>query len=206
MNEARQEIPFVGLTGGIASGKSLASAEFASLGIAIVDADDIGHELLGKPGQAASQIGREFGAEYITANGHVDRDALRGIVFTDEGVRRRLESIMHPLIEKECIRQMKTSEGIYGLLVAPLLFETEFLLERLERVLLIDVDRDIQMQRGIKRGKFTEKQLQAAIEAQMGTEDRRHCADDVILNNGTSDQLRELVRKQHEQYALLFAR
>ena len=201
-----REIPFIGLTGGIASGKSIASAEFASLGVAIVDADDVGHELLGKQGQAASQIGREFGPEYIAAEGHVDRDALRGIVFTDEGVRRRLESIMHPLIEKECIRQMKSGEGIYGLLVAPLLFETEFLLERIERVLLIDVDHEIQMQRGIKRGKFTEQQLKAAIAAQMSPEDRRRCADDVIVNNGSQEQLRELVRKQHEKYVAEFAR
>ena len=199
-------IPFVGLTGGIASGKSIVSAEFASLGVAIVDADDIGHELLGKPGQAASQIGREFGPEYIAAEGHVDRNALRGIVFTDEGVRRRLESIMHPLIEKECIRQMKSGEGLYGLLVAPLLFETEFLLDRLERVLLIDVDREIQMRRGIERGKFTEQQLRAAMEAQMGPDDRRRCADDVIINNGTPEKLREAVRRQHEKYAALFAR
>lgn len=201
----KKNIPFVGLTGGIASGKSIASSEFASLGVPIVDADDVGHELLGKPGQAAIQIRREFGPEYTTADGRVDRDALRGIVFADEGVRRRLESIMHPLIEKECMRQMKSDQGTYGLLVAPLLFETEFLLDHLERVLLIDIDHEIQMRRGIERGKFTEQQLKAAIAAQMGPDDRRRCADDVIVNNGTPDKLRAQVRKQHEKYVALFS-
>ncbi len=202
---ADRHIPFVGLTGGIASGKSIASAEFASLGVPIVDADDVGHDLLNSASRAVAQIARDFGTEFVAPDGSADRTALRSAVFSDDAVRHRLEALLHPLIEKECRRRMKRCEGVFGMLVAPLMFETDFMLEELDRVLLIEVDPTVQLRRGIQRGKFTEQQLKSAIAAQMKPADRRRCADDIIVNNGSPDLLRKAVRSQHQTYAEMFA-
>ena len=199
-------IPFVGLTGGIASGKSTASARFVGLGVPVVDADDAGHTLYEAGGKAVRFIRREFGPEFVLPDGSVDRSLLRSAVFRDARLRRRLEAIMHPLIRKECLMQMGQAKGIYGVLVAPLMFESKFLLDSLERVLVIDCDVKAQLEHGVSRGIFTEAQLKAAVKAQMKRADRVRCADDVIVNAGDVAALHKAVDDIHERYMDMFAR
>ncbi len=193
-------IPFVGLTGGIASGKSTASAQFASHGVPVVDADDVGHMLYEAGGKAVKFVKREFGPDFIDSDGSVARDMLREEVFKDQRVRKRLEAITHPLIRKECLTQMNRATGIYGILVAPLMFESEFITESLERVLVIDCDEKVQLAHGLSRGRFTEEQLRRAMKAQMGREGRLKRADDVIVNDGDYAQLAAAVDRMHEGY------
>lgn len=197
-------IPFVGLTGGIASGKSTASAQFASLGVPVVDADDVGHMLYESGGKAVRYIKREFGADFIAADGSVDRHLLREEVFKDPRIRKRLEAITHPLIRKECLLQMNKAEGMYGILVAPLMFESDFITEALERVLVIDCDEKVQVSHGLARGRFSEKQLKLAMKAQMAREERLRRADDVIVNNGDFAQLAKAVDDIHQRYLEMF--
>lgn len=198
-------IPFVGLTGGIASGKTIASAQFASRGVPVVDADDVTSTLYEREGKAVKMIRREFGAEFIAEDGAVDRDILRAAVFRDNRLRKRLENITHPLIRKECLRQMGAASGIYGLLVAPLLFETDFLSGTLERVLVIDCDEKIQLQHGIRRGRFSAAQIKDAMKAQMSRAGRLKRADDLIENNGNIEALELEVEAMHKRYLEMFA-
>lgn len=198
-------IPFVGLTGGIASGKTTAAAHFANLGVPVVDADDVSRSLYGPGAKATRQIGREFGAEFVEESGKVDRSMLRQAVFTDSRLRKRLEAITHPLIRKECLSRMNSSTGSYGLLVAPLLFEAAFITNMLERVLVIDCDEDRQYEHGVARGRFSSEQIKAAMKAQLKREDRIKRADDVIINNGNIENLEKEIMTLHVKYQDLFA-
>ena len=197
-------IPFIGLTGGIASGKSTASAQFASHGAPVVDADDVGHMLYEAGGKAVKHIRREFGADFIASDGSVARDVLREEVFKDSRLRKRLEAITHPLIRKECLAVMRKATGIYGILVAPLMFETNFITEPLERVLVIDCDESLQLSHGLSRGRFSEEQLKRAMKSQMNREERLKRADDVIVNDGDFEQLARAVDKIHGSYVEMF--
>ncbi|MBF2734643.1 MAG: dephospho-CoA kinase [Betaproteobacteria bacterium AqS2] len=171
-------IPFVGLTGGIASGKSVAAAHFASQGVTVIDADDVGHSLYEAGGQAVPYIQREFGPDYVTEAGAVDRGALRGAVFKDPLLLKRLEAVTHPLIRKACLRQMNAAQGIYGLLVAPLLFESEFITETMSRFLVIDCEEEVQLRHAKERGGFTAEQVEKAMKAQMRRDERLKRADE----------------------------
>ena len=197
-------IPFVGLTGGMACGKSTVSAHFAALGVPIIDADDVGHTLYDVGGKAVRQIGREFGEEFIAGDGEVDRVLLRQAVFTDVRLRKRLEAITHPLIRKECLAQMNVATGLYGMLVAPLLFETNFLLERYRRSLVVDCDEDTQLAHGQNCG-ITSEQMKLVMKAQYPRKVRLKRADDVIVNSGQISVLAGLVQDMHEKYVALFA-
>ena len=197
-------IPFVGLTGGIASGKSIASAQFAAKGVSIVDADDVSHALYEPHSKAVKIISREFGSQFINSAGAVDRNILRTAVFKDNHLRKRLEAITHPLIRKECLIQMRAATGIYGILVAPLLFESNFLIETLERVLVIDCEEKVQLAHAISRGRFSEEQIKKAIKVQMDRKGRLSHADDVIVNNGNIENLIQAVQEMHGKYLDLF--
>lgn len=199
-------IPFIGLTGGIASGKTTAAAFFANLGVQVVDADDVSHSIYGPSSRAARQISREFGADFIDEEGAVDRGRLRQEVFVDTRLRKRLEAITHPLIRKECLLRMNASTGTYGLLVAPLLLEVSFITEMLERVLVIDCDEERQLEHGAARGRFSKEQVKAAMKAQIKRSDRLKRADDVIVNNGDIRHLESEVGKMHASYRDLFER
>ena len=198
-------ITFVGLTGGIASGKSIAAAHFASNGVTVIDADDVGHSLYETGGTAVPYIQREFGPRFVTDTGKVDRNALRSAVFQDTLLLKRLETVTHPLIRKECMRLMREATGIYGILVAPLLFESEFFTEMMERFLVIDCDERVQLDHAKGRGGFSPEQVRKAMGVQMKRKERLKRADDVIVNNGDIDYLRSEVSKMHERYIELFS-
>lgn len=189
----------VGLTGGIGSGKTLATEHFARLGITVVDADLAARAVV-EPGQPAlTEIADAFGAGVIQADGSLDRAALRRIVFADPEARRRLEAITHPRIAEEIRAQIAASTSPYTILVSPLLFESGQ--DRFtQRTLLIDAHESLQRQRAAARDKVSEQQIEAIMAAQMSREERRARATDVILNDGHIEHLHAMVERLHQLY------
>ena len=190
------------LTGGIASGKSAASAIFEQLGIEVVDADRVSRELV-QPGQAAlAAIAREFGDEVLRADGTLDRGKLRARVFADPHKRLALEDILHPRIHQRMQEVARAAASAYVVLVVPLLLESRQHYDR-ERVLLIDVPEDMQQARLMARDGSTTQQVQQMLAAQSSREQRLAVADDVIVNDGDLQQLRREVEKLHRHYLTL---
>ena len=191
---------YVGLTGGIGSGKSAAAECFAALGVVIVDADIVAREVVA-PGQPAlQQIAAHFGDQVIAADGSLQRRVLREIVFADPEQRRWLEQLTHPLIAQSIQRQLAASTGPYALLVSPLLLETTQR-ELVQRVLVIDAPETLQVARTVARDQAQPEQVRQIMAAQMSREQRLAHADDVIVNQGDLEQLRQQVVQLHQQYS-----
>jgi dephospho-CoA kinase len=195
----------VGLTGGIGSGKSSAADEFAALGAALVDSDAIAHELTRPGGSAIAALRAEFGAEYITAEGALDRARMRTLVFGDAAAKRRLEGLLHPLIRQQTTAHVAAAHGPYVVLVVPLLLETGAYRELVQRVLVVDCSEDTQIARTMARSGLTESEVRAIMTAQLPRAERVALADDVITNEGDRAALREQVRALHERYLALAA-
>lgn len=189
----------IGLTGGIGSGKTLATDHFERLGITVVDADKAARVIV-EPGRPALQeIAAHFGNAVINTDGSLNRAALRAIVFADPVQRKALERITHPRIAEEIVCQLAASTSPYTILVSPLLFESgqhRFA----QRTLLIDAHAAAQRQRAAARDNVSEEQIEAIMAVQLGREERRARADDVILNDGGIDKLHAMVEKAHARY------
>jgi len=189
----------IGLTGGIGSGKSVASDKFKSLGITIVDAD-VASRTVVEPGKPAlKEIEDHFGSGIITAEGKLDRNNLREIIATDPEERKWLESVTHPKIGEQITKEISESTSLYTLFVAPLLLETNSQ-EMCSRVVVVDVPKDVQIQRTAKRDKVSPNQVEQMVAAQMEREKRLEKADDVLLNSGTIEDLEKQVEELHKKY------
>lgn len=188
----------IGLTGGIGSGKTMATDYLQSLGITIVDAD-LASRVIVEPGQPAlDEIANVFGAHLIE-DGRLNRAALREIVFADPTERKRLEAITHPRIAQEILRQLNASTSPYTVLVSPLLFESSQS-RFAQRTLLIDAPEQAQKSRASQRDGVNEAQIAAIMAAQMTREQRRERADDIILNDGDPSHLQAALDTLHQQY------
>lgn len=184
----------VALTGGIASGKSTVADMFAALGVPIIDTDVIARELV-QPGQPAlDEIRNRFGNEVIDDTGNLDRRALRSMVFADENARLDLEAILHPRIGAETRRQADAAEGPYQIIVVPLLVGSP-LTQFVDRVLVVDCDEELQLQRLLARDTETVEQARRILSAQASREARLAIADDVISNNRGLDETQRQVRE-----------
>ena len=189
----------IGLTGGIGSGKSVASDKFKSLGITIVDAD-VASRTVVEPGKPAlKEIEDHFGSGIITAEGKLDRNNLREIIATDPEERKWLESVTHPKIGEQITKEISESTSVYTLFVAPLLLETNSQ-EMCSRVVVVDVPKEVQIQRTAKRDKVSPNQVEQMVAAQMEREKRLEKADDVLLNSGTIEDLEKQVEELHKKY------
>ena len=189
----------IGLTGGIGSGKSVASDKFKSLGVAVVDAD-VASRTVVEPGKPAlKEIQDHFGSGIITAEGKLDRNKLREIIATDAKERKWLESVLHPKIGEQITKEISESTSVYTLFVAPLLLETNSQ-EMCSRVVVVDVPKDVQIQRTAKRDKVSSNQVEQMVAAQMDREKRLEKADDVLLNSGTIEDLEKQVEELHKKY------
>jgi dephospho-CoA kinase len=194
----------VGLTGGIGSGKSTVADLFAAHGVPLVDTDLIAHRITAPNGLAMPQIAAEFGAAFIAADGSLDRAEMRALVFSDEGARKRLEAITHPLIRAETEREQRDAQGPYVIIVVPLLVESGSWKNRVNRVLSVDCSVETQIARVMSRNGFTRAQVQAIIARQATREARLAAADDVIDNDNTPlDSLEAQVDAQHRAYLSL---
>ena len=189
----------VGLTGGIGSGKSAAAAEFARLGVTVVDTDAISHELTAAGGAALAEIEKAFGAGVIGADGALDRKRMRERVFADPSQRRELEGILHPMIREESQRRIAAAAGPYVMHVVPLLVESGEYGRRVDRVLVVDVPEEVQVERVRARG-LPDAEIRRIIASQASRAERLAAADDVIENTGSLDALRARVRALHEKY------
>ena len=189
----------IGLTGGIASGKSTVADMFADLGVPVIDTDVIAREVV-RPGQPAlDEIREAFGAGVIAADGTLDRPAMRSIVFGDDAARRRLESILHPKIGEATREQAAAAGGPYQVIVVPLLVESS-LRGFVDRVLVVDCDEDTQVSRLLARDAESEDQARRMLAAQSSRAERLAIADDVVANDGSRDDTREQVIALHQRY------
>ncbi len=189
----------VGLTGGIASGKSIVSDRLLELGAAVVDTDVIAREQTAPGMPALEEIVQAFGANLVARNGELNRAKLREAVFADPGARKRLEGILHPRIRQTAWECARTAPGSYLVMVIPLLAETGFT-AGLDRVLVIDAPRELQMKRLRARDGATYRQARAILAAQANRRQRRALADDVILNDGSVEALRAQTDRLHLRY------
>ena len=194
----------VALTGGIASGKSTVADLFAALGVPVIDTDVIARQVV-EPGQPAlAKISATFGPDVLDADGRLDRRRMRERIFTDPDAKRRLEAILHPAIRAEMEQQSMAAQGPYQVLVIPLLTEGGRR-DHVDRVLLVDVPEELQIQRLMMRDGVSHEQAQASLNAQATRAQRLALADDVIRNTGRVDGLREQVAELHEKYLRLAA-
>lgn len=189
----------IGITGGIGSGKTAVSDRFAERGITIVDAD-VASRTVVEPGRPAlARIAEHFGDALIAQDGSLDRAALRAKVFADEGERRWLEALLHPLIAEEIQRGLAEATSPYAMLASPLLVEAGQ--DRyVDRVLVVDVPEDVQLARTMARDGNSEEQVRRIIAAQSARSDRLARADDVIENTGSLADLDAAVAALHERY------
>ena len=194
----------VGLTGGIASGKSTVADMFAELGVPVIDTDVIAREVV-EPGQPAlEEIRESFGKEVIADDGNLDRAAMRRRVFADDNARRRLEAILHPRIRESTMQQADLAGGAYQLIVVPLLAESP-MRQAMDRILVVDCDVDVQVARLLERDAETEDQARRIIGAQASREQRLAIADEVIRNDGPISETRLQVEQLHSHYLQLSA-
>jgi dephospho-CoA kinase len=193
-------IKVVGLTGGIGSGKSAVAGMFAELDIRVVDTDDISRRLTGPGGDAMGPLASAFGPEYLTADGAMDRCAMRKRVFSDPLARMKLEGILHPMIMVHSLRELQQAQGPYAMLVVPLLFESERYLALVARSLLVDCGESLQIERVTRRSGLTAAEVRAIMAAQLSRAERVARADDIIENNGSLDDLRLQVEAKHRYY------
>lgn len=189
----------VGLTGGIASGKSLVSEQFRSLGVAVLDADQVSRVVV-EPGQPAlAEIATQFGADVLLADGQLDRRRMREIVFADPEARRRLEQITHPRIREHIRRWMDAQTGAYCILENAILFESG-MDALVDRVVVVDVPESLQRQRLTGRDGIDAAFVERMMAAQSPRDLRVGRADDVIDNTGTREQTSAAVSRLHEAY------
>jgi len=189
----------IGLTGGIGSGKSAATATFQSLGITVIDADIVARQVVEPNNPALSAIVDHFGPTILNPSQSLDRKRLRQIIFSNPDEKHWLESLLHPLIRDSIIQQLSSSLSPYTILSSPLLFETNQH-ELVDRTLLIDAPVALQLQRACSRDDTDEEQIRSIIDQQMSRQCKTEKADDIILNNEDLQSLQRLVLKQHNIY------
>jgi dephospho-CoA kinase len=196
----------VGLTGGIGSGKTTVANLFAEYGITIVDADIIARDVVSVGSPALSSIKTHFGADFIQADGQLNRVLLRKQIFSNDSDKLWLNNLLHPLIKAQLIEQMKNAPSAYCLLVAPLLIENN-LIPLVNRVLVVDVSEESQISRTTTRDNNSVKQVQSIIASQVSREIRQARADELLNNDNLSlEELKISVANLHQHYLALAAK
>ncbi|WP_421844331.1 dephospho-CoA kinase [Marinobacter algicola] len=195
----------VGLTGGIGSGKSTVARLFGALGVHWVDADDVAREVVEPGTPALERIAEHFGQEILLPDGGLDRAALRRIVFDAPKERTWLESLLHPVIREELMRQLHPDNYAlpYVLLVSPLLLETDQH-ELVEKIVVVDVPVEMQIERTMARDTNDREQVERIIAAQMPREQRLQKADHVVDNNRAMSDVERQVEQLHQTFLAAF--
>jgi dephospho-CoA kinase len=193
----------VGLTGGIGSGKSAVGRLFEERGIAVIDTDAIAHQLTTPGGAAMPAIRAIFGDAVATADGALDRAAMRAIVFADPPARKRLEGILHPMIREESERRLAGADSPYAILMVPLLVESGSYRERVDRIAVVDCDVETQIARVMQRNGLARAEVERILAAQATREQRLEAADDVIDNDRSLADLEPQIERLHASYLAL---
>ncbi|WP_039989846.1 dephospho-CoA kinase [Paraglaciecola arctica] len=192
----------VGISGGIGSGKTTVTDLFAKYGIDVIDADVIAREVVEPGTPALEAIVAKFGESVLDQAGSLDRAKLRTLVFEDTEVKNWLNQLLHPAIREQMLLQTQQAKSAYCLLSVPLLVENK-LYQQVDRVVIVDVDEQTQLQRTLLRDKTNEPQIRAIMSAQATRQQRLAVADDVIDNNGKADDLGKQVAQLHQGYLQL---
>ena len=186
----------IGLTGGIASGKTTVCNLFKDLSVEIIDADVISHELSKKGGAAFEEIIEAFEDEIIGNDGELDRKKLRSIVFNDNTKKKILEGIIHPKVLLSINEKIEASQSDYLIISVPLMIETG-MNAMMDRVLLIDCNVETQIERLSQRDQSSREEAIKIIESQASIESKRELSDDRIINNNETS-IEELTLKVKE--------
>ena len=196
------EIPLIGLTGGIGSGKTAVSDLLGELGAGVIDTDLISHQITAPGGKAIPLITKAFGADFIDAQGALIRPKMRAIVFEDPGARKVLEQITHPLIQEETSKQafeLAKSGVPYLVFVVPLLIESGSWVKLIDYLVVVDCPEETQIQRVMHRNNMTRSDVENVLKAQTSRNARLAAANAVIENQGSLDKLKSAVLSLHQQ-------
>ena len=189
----------VGLTGGIGSGKTTVANGFSALGVPVIDTDQLARELV-EPGQPAlNEIIATFGSEAITANGHLDRDYMRQLIFTDSERKSQLEAILHPRIRQRIRTLLADIRSPYCIVVIPLLLEARQM-DLVDRILVVDLPENEQLTRVAARDSLSDNAVMAIINSQTDRNTRLAAADDIIVNDRGMSELTGSIQKLHRRY------
>ena len=189
----------VGLTGGIGSGKSAAANFFQNEGITVIDADELSREVIEQDTPGFEKIVDCFGSAIIDSDGSINRAFLRQEVFDDEKKKKLLESIIHPLVRDLMIKKIAASQSPYSIIMVPLIFETNSM-NNYNRILVIDCDPIVQLERAMLRDKNSKIQIQKIIDSQCSREERISIANDIIPNNDSLENLKIRSIAMHKFY------
>ena len=189
----------LGLTGGIGSGKTSVCKVFAGLGIDIIEADDVSREVVLPGSPCLGEIAAKFGRSFILEDGNLDRARLRERIFSNQDDKSWLESLLHPAIRARIIEKLDEASSDYCILSSPLFFETGQK-PLVDRVLVVDVPKEVQLERASSRDNVNPSQIEAIIASQISREDRLSQADDIIDNSGDFDATRLAAIELHKRY------
>ena len=194
----------IGLTGGVASGKTTVSDFFKGLGISVIDADVISHEVTQPDGSAFEEIISSFGSNILDENGLIDRKKMRAIIFDDASKKEMLERIIHPKVREEMFDSVSQSNDHYLIVSVPLLVETG-MNQMMDRTLVVDCSEETQIERLMHRDKITLDEAKSILRNQTSRSNRLKAADDLIVNekNVTLNELEKEVLELNERYSKL---
>jgi dephospho-CoA kinase len=200
--QLKGRIPFLGLTGGIGSGKSSVANFLAKKGAAIIDTDQIAHQITGPDGLAIGAILQEFGAGFIASDGSLNRSKMRELVFSNPSAKRSLETITHPLIRQETLIQAKKAidrSVPYIVFVVPLLLESGAWTENLDHIAVVDCPDELRIQRVMQRSKLDRATILGIMANQAGREDRLAIANTILNNDGDLSSLEAQSSQLHQK-------
>ena len=189
----------IGLTGGIGSGKSAAAGLFKDIGVDLIDADDLARDALNRNSKGYKLFIEQFGNKYLDEYKNINRELIRKLIFNDSAAKSKLENIIHPIVRSGIEAFIKNTKSDYCIIVVPLIFETNSS-KLYDRVLVIDCDVGVQISRTSKRDNQTKREIENIVNRQASREQRLSIADEVIVNNGSLDLLRNEVLKIHKKY------
>lgn len=196
------EIPLIGLTGGIGSGKTAVSNLLGELGAGVIDTDLISHQITAPGGKAIPLIAKEFGDDFIDSQGALDRVKMRTLVFADSNARQALEKITHPLIQQETAKLafgLAKSGVPYLVFVVPLLIESGSWVKLIDYLIVVDCPEETQIQRVMHRSNMTRLDVENILKAQTSRNVRLAAANTVLENQGSLDELKSEVLSLHQQ-------
>ena len=189
----------IGLTGGIGSGKSAAAGLFKDIGVDLIDADDLARDALNRNSKGYKLFIEQFGDKYLDEYKNINRELIRKLIFNDSAAKSKLENIIHPIVRSGIEAFIKNTKSDYCIIVVPLIFETNSS-KLYDRVLVIDCDVGVQISRTSIRDNQAKSEIENIVNRQASREQRLSIADEVIVNNGSLDLLRNEVLKIHKKY------
>jgi dephospho-CoA kinase len=195
------QVPLIGLTGGIGSGKSAVAKRLAELGATVIDSDQIAHDITAPHGAAITAIQARFGPEFLAADGSLDRAKMRRLAFNDPNALQSLEAITHPLIHAETLRQACAAHqdgALYLVFMVPLLVESGYWPQIIDHLVVVDCPPELQIARVMQRNNLDRSEIEQIMRKQALREDRLAAADTILLNDGSLDKLTPQIDDLHQ--------